>query len=466
MSDLERFPALGLGIASPEEREAPEFDLCRDFGAAGDGAADDAPALTRLAAAVNAGRVPSGAVVRIPAGTYRVRGDETIGFRRAVVLRGEGTANTMLVLEYEAQGSVFLSAAGDGMYLRHTSGAYRMRLPEGVDTYPGADFSAVVRTPQRGDRAVSVARPTLFSPGDHAYLLCDDYGGVVEYAAGERRAEHFLLKQLLRVTAVDGSEVEFDTPLRHDFAGAAPRLYRWGPLAGFGIEHLTIEDRSAIPESEALTTFRGIQFDGVVNGWVWDVHFRDSTSIPLSVERSSRIIVREALFDGARHVGAGGNGYLPRLMLTDDSLVEHCTSVGGRHALICDWSCWGNVLRYNRVVATPNVEMHGEYSTENLYLRNDVRGGRMEIGGGWVFHGHDGPRNELRENYARRIGVLKACGRENRVVGNWYVDEIIDRGADTLKEGNQKVPDGWDEFPFADLCGHEHRRAAESGRPG
>ncbi len=454
-AQLERFPALGLRIASPPAGSAPELDFRADFGAAGDGAHDDGPAFMALAAAVNSGQVPSGAVIWLPSGTYRVLGNEAITFRRPVVLRGAGPAETILQIEYAAQRSVFLRATGgEGMYSSHTTGLYSGG--PGQNSYPNAPFSAVLGTPRRGDADVGVERPDLFSTGDHVYLLCDDYGDEVVYTPTNRRSEHYLLKQYLQVRGVEGSRVLLDTPLRHDFAGAAPRLYRWRPLIGFGVEHLAILDRSEIPDTEQTNTFRAVQLSGVMDGWVWDVHFLDNTSIPLSVGRSRRVVVRQALFDRARHVGGGGNGYLPELYLNDDSLVEHCTSIAGRHALICNWSCWGNVFRYCRLVGTPNTETHGEYSVENLYLRNDARGSRMEIGGGGDrVHAHDGPYNELRENYARTLRVLKPNDRDNRIVANWHLEPTVDLGTGTFQDANQLMPAGWDAFPFAALCGHE-----------
>jgi hypothetical protein len=178
------------------------------------------------------------------------------------------------------------------------------------------------------------------------------------------------------------------------------------------------------------------------------------------------VVVSECLFDGARHVGGGGNGYLPELYMSDDCLVEYCTSVAGRHALICNWTCWGNVFRYNRLQGTPNTETHGEYSVENLYLRNDARGARMEVGGGGTtVHAHDGPYNILRENYARILRVLKARDRDNRLLANWHVEPTVNQGAGTAQEGNQRVPAGWSDFPYAPFCGHDHSQTAESARP-
>lgn len=460
-----RWPALGLHIATPELGGVADVALRRDFGAAGDGVQDDAPAFLALAEAVNTGRVAAGSVAFVPPGRYRVVGNEPITFRRPVVLRGAGTGDTTIRIEYSAQRSIFLRAAGEGMYVRHSTGLYEGRQER--NAYPNTPFSGVQGVPARGAMTLTLDRPDLVSPGDQVYLLCDDYGDDVVYRPNNRRAEHFLLKQYLSGAAMEGSALQLDTPLRHDFAGASPRLYRWRPLVGFGIEHLTIEDRSDIPDTEEANTFQAVQYDGVVDGWVWDVHFRNNTSIPLRVGRSRRVVVSECLFDRARHVGGGGNGYLPELYFSDDCLVEYCTSIAGRHALICNWSCWGNVFRYNRLTGTPNTETHGEYSVENLYLRNDCRSSRMEIGGGGNdVHAHDGPYNQLVENYARVLRVLKRNDRENRLVGNWHVEPTVDLGTGTIIEDDHPVPTGWDDFPFAAFCGHDHQMTAETARPG
>lgn len=463
-STLQRFPALGLRIPSPPSDTPPALDLRRDLRAAGDGVQDDGPAFRALAERVNGGHIPPGAVVFIPEGRYRIVGNETLLFRHPVILRGAGPGATVIRIEYTSQRSTFLRAQGQGMYSQHSTGLYDGR--QSRNTYPSAPFSPVRTSPRRGELVVPVEHPERFSPGDQVYLLCDDYGPEVVYTPTNKRLAHFILKQYAAVTQVQGTEVHLDTPLRHDFGGNAPRLYRWQPQPGFGLEHLTIEDGNDIADTEAANTFKAVALDGVVDGWVWDVHFLNNTSIPLSVGRSRRVAVGECLFDRARHVGGGGNGYLPEIYYSDDCLVEYCTSIEGRHALICNWSCWGNVFRYNRVSGTPNTETHGEYSVENLYLRNDARGARMEVGGGGDrVHAHDGPFNELRQNFARVLRVLKRQDRDNRLTGNWHLDAMVDQGQGTVKEGNQRVPPGWNEFPFAPFCGHDHAQTAETARP-
>jgi hypothetical protein len=461
------FPALSLKIASPPPGAAPQVDFKAEFGAAGDGETDDAPAFARLAEAVNTGRVAPGSVVFLPPGTYRVPGNATVNLRRPVVLRGAGPAQTVIRLEFTQQRSIFLRVQGDGVYQAHSTSLYDGR--QEANRYPTAPFAALDVTrgaPRRGDRGVVVDRPDQFKAGDNVYLLCDDYGNEITYTARNKRFTHYLLKQYLAVSRVEGGRVVFDAPLRHDFAGASPRLYRWQPVPRFGIEHLAIEDRGSIADTEASNSFKAVSFDGVVDGWVWDVHFLDNTSIPLSVGKSRRVAVSECLFDRARHVGGGGNGYLPELYYSDDCLVEYCTSIQGRHALITNWTCWGNVFRYNRVTGTPNTETHGEYNVENLYLRNDARGSRMEVGGGGTTtHAHDGPFNELRENYARVIRVLKPADRANRLVGNWHVEAHTLNGAETHQENNQRVAAGWDGYPYAASCGHDHAQTAETAKP-
>lgn len=460
----DQFPALGLRISSPRAGTVPEVDFRDVFGAIGDGIADDGPAFRRLANVVNAGRLPEGTVVNIPPGRYRVVGGERVTLRGPVILRGAGPEATVLQLEYTAQRSTFLRAEGRGNYVAHSTGLYNGRQEQ--NRYANIPFTNVRGVPRRGDSTVSVDDPSMFSGGNHVYLLCDDYGLEVAYAPRNKRTEHFLLKQYLAVEWVNGGDVSLDAPLRHDFAGAQPRLYRRRPLVGFGLEHLTIEDRSEIADTEEFTTFQAVDLAGVVGGWVWDVWFLNNTSIPLTVGHSRYTVVSECLFSGARHVGGGGNGYLPQLYYSDDCLVEYCTSVDGRHALICNWSCWGNVFRYNRVLGTPNTETHGEYSVENLYLRNDCRESRMDIGGGGArVHAHDGPFNQIRENHAGRIQVWKPHDRDNVVAENWHVDRIVDRGGGTILENNRRVPAAWDEFPFAAYCGHDHTETAETATP-
>jgi hypothetical protein len=458
-----QFPALGLRIPRRPAGSGSELDLRRDYGATGNGTHDDGPAFRALAADVNAGNIPAGTTVNLPPGTFRVKGNDPVIFLRPIVLRGAGADATVIRLEYTALGSRFLRVAGQGVYEMHTQAV----LPSGVqgNGYPKAAFSPVSNVPRRGDRHVEVQQPELFGAGDNVYLLCDDFGPEIEYAANNRRKQHYLLKQHCAVKSVEGSTVWLDAPLREDFAGGSPRLYRWQPVVGFGLEQLTVDDQSAIPDSNSTTTFMAVEFDGVVDGWIWNTRFINNTSVPLRIARSRRVVVSESLFEGSRHVGAGGNGYLPQFFLTDDSLVEYSTTIGGRHALICDWSCWGNVFRYNRISGA-NLELHGEYSVENLYIRNLAPAATLDMGGGGdVSHGHDGPFNEARENLVASLRVLKPGDTDGRFIDNWYSDQIDDNGVGTVSQGNERVAAGWTDFPYVMACGRDHGITAENARP-
>jgi Pectate lyase superfamily protein len=460
----DRFPALNLRIPRVDGASNGARDMRRDYHAVGDGSRDDGPAFRALAADVNAGRIPAGTVVTIPAGTYRVQGDEPVVFTRPVILRGAGAEATTIRIQYTQQGARFLRVCGQGMYEMHTSAV----LPSGPiqGPAPQAPFSAVRGTPRRGDVSLQVERPDVFAPGDHVYLQCDDYGDEIVYAPGNRRRQHFLLKQQFSVSRVEHSTIWLDSAVRDDFPGDTRRLYCWLPVVGFGLEHVTIDDQSSIANSESMTTFVAVDLDGVADAWVWNVRFLNNTSIPLRLARSHRVIVSECPFHGARHTGAGGNGYLPQLFMTDDSLVEYSTCMGGRHALICDWSCWGNVFRYNRVLGEANIELHGEYSVENLYLRNYAPDATLDTGGGGdQTHAHDGPYNEAHGNLVASLRTLKRADSNARFIDNWYRDELADAGQGTLDQGNRRVQPSWTEYPYAALCGAERPLTRQTARP-
>ena len=102
---------------------------------------------------------------------------------------------------------------------------------------------------------------------------------------------------------------------------------------------------------------------------------------------------------------------------------------------------------------------------EPLPAQRRPRGADGGGGGGTTVHAHDGPYNILRENYARILRVLKARDRDNRLLANWHVEPTVNQGTGTAQEGNQRVPAGWSDFPYAPFCGHDHSQTAESARP-
>ena len=86
---------------------------------------------------------------------------------------------------------------------------------------------------------------------------------------------------------------------------------------------------------------------------------------------------------------------------------------------------------------------------EPLPAQRRPRGADGGGGGGTTVHAHDGPYNILRENYARILRVLKARDRDNRLLANWHVEPTVNQGTGTAQEGNQRVPAGWGDFPYA-----------------
>jgi hypothetical protein len=222
--------------------DVPVATNVKDFGAAGDGVADDTAAINAAIAATRQG------AVFLPAGRYKITDYLTIA-RPGIVLRGAGPDQTVLwfprgldeVHPRAGRTSTGTPASGysfDGAFVR-LHGDYRAD--------PLAKITAVS---PRGSDTVRVDRPDTLKIGDtvlvvlhetpdhrlKTYLYDDDPGDI-------SRGKPLDTKMLLRIRAIEGSEVRFDRPLRFETRAAwQPEICRFAPtVTESGVEHLRLE---------------------------------------------------------------------------------------------------------------------------------------------------------------------------------------------------------------------------------
>jgi hypothetical protein len=249
----------------------------KDFGAVGDGAADDTKAIQAAIDATKAG------AVLLPAGRYKIT-DYLRITKSGIVLRGAGPERTVLwfprgldqVHPRAGRTSTGSPASGysfDGAFV----------TIEG--DYQAQPLAKITATARRGDTAVEVDRTAGLAAGQlvlvtlretpthslKTFLYNGDPGDIA-------KGKQLDTKMVVRIAAVRGARVEFDRPLRFETrAEWKPEIRSFRPtVTESGVEGLAFEFpatkyRGHFAENGA----NAIELRSVYNCWVRDVAIRN-----------------------------------------------------------------------------------------------------------------------------------------------------------------------------------------------
>ena len=415
-------PGVSGGLPAPAAACPASASSVRDFGALGDGITDDAPAfIAAIAAAVR------GNAVRVPAGTYLVRGGLTID--KGIVLCGEGPAVSRLLFEGDAPGiSIIKYDRGDFMPVR--SGLTKGATELGVDDASGFIAGAYAEIQQTNDW--SVMDPEVRWRNE-TWVPAASVG------------------QVMRVTAIHGNTLVVDPPLSLDFDPAfAPVVRRLGLVEGAGLQGLYLARNDTADQETVL-------IKNAASCWVRDCEGENTMRAHVAMESTLGNEVRDSYFHHAHDYGGGGHGYGVSLGLhVTATLTENNLFVHLRHSMIAQTGATLNVFAYNYSIDpfqneggnwTPcDISLHGHYANGNLYEGNTVQ--EVDVSDYW---GATGPRNTFYRNRVEAEGIeVMDYSHGQNIVGNELgtgldVLTIDSTVTDTFVHGNyQNGAIGWD----------------------
>lgn len=364
----------GLRTSSP----TPVATLSvRDYGATGDGETDDTAAFE---AAMSALAKPG--VLRIPAGTYRLR--RTLSLESGMVLRGDGAQKSLLVFD--------LGGASDPC-LDFTT--YNSR--SWTDFTADAALGATTITVASAKDMTAGAWVEIEQQNDPARMYTDP--------EWDQDWAQSVVGQFARVVSVSGTTVTLDRPLRIDFTRALTaraRVYSMGQ--NVGIEDLGLRREDAGSGGET------IHFKYAANCWVRRVESLYTVSAHVYAESSAAIEVTDSTFKYSHDYGDGGRGYGVSLgRHVSDCLVQNNVFETLRHAMIVSQGANGNVFGYNfstirkceTTAWTPcDISLHGHFPFRNLFEGNMVE--EIDMTDYW---GPAGPGNVLLRNIVSQEGI-------------------------------------------------------------
>jgi hypothetical protein len=380
--------------------DVPVATNVKDFGAVGDGAADDTAAINAAIAATKRG------AVFLPAGRYKVTDYITIP-RSGVVLRGAGADKTVLwfprgldeVHPRAGRTSTGSPASGysfDGAFVR-IQGDYR-----------AAPLAKIIAVSPRGSRTVRVDRADGLKVGDDVLVVlhetADQSLKTYLYDGDPGDISHgkpLDTKMLLRIRAIDGNEVRFERPLRFEMRAAwQPEIRRFAPtVTESGIEHLRFEFPATRYGGHFKETGQNaIELRGVHDCWVRDVVIHNG-DLGINVVASGNTIDGVVFTaDAARSIRAAGaeactGHHAIQCKAAEDNLVTHFSlETSYVHDLSVEHAS-GNVFADGRGVNL-DFDHHKDTPYENLFAAIDCGAGTRvwRCGGGPGLGRHAGAR--------------------------------------------------------------------------
>ncbi|WP_010250445.1 dockerin type I domain-containing protein [Acetivibrio cellulolyticus] len=367
----------------------------KDFGAKGDGVTDDYEAFNEAIKSVTAGEA-----VFIPEGNYLIK--TKLSFDKPVVLRGEGTERTHLLVD-------------------HNSDAFE------IITYKRGQWVKIEDGFTKGSTKLTVSNPELIKPGMYIEIQQDNDPEVMytipdwntSWASGA-------VGQIAKIVSVEGSTVTIDEPLRIDYRAELNPVAR---TQGFA-EYVGFEDFSVKRIDTSDTNM--FYFKNAANCWIKNVHSMLARKAHVSVTTGYRIEVRDSFFEDATDWGGGGHGYGVELGFhVTDCLAENNIFKHLRHSMMTHIGANGNVFGYNYSIEpyqneggtwTPcDISIHGHYAYANLFEGNIVQ--EVTIGDYW---GPAGPGNTFLRNRIEKEGItVEDSSNYQNFIGNELVSGNI-----------------------------------------
>jgi hypothetical protein len=261
-----------------------KWNLKRDFGAKGDGRADDSQAL------LNAIRSIKGGVLYIPKGTYVISRRIDIS-RGNLILRGAGPKETILYFPNSLTklfGNTFNEAGQSQWSFR--PGLFNVT---GSDPITAETRLASVTAPaKRGDKFLKLSAPLSVKKGEWVRLVESDppkgeaAGSLIHHLYGELMPPGTdligtprVVRFLSRVKSAVGNQLELERPLPYDVrAEWTPEIHRFAPsVREFGVEHLSLHfPWTTYPGHFKEEGYNGLFLQNVSQCWVNDVEIQNS----------------------------------------------------------------------------------------------------------------------------------------------------------------------------------------------
>jgi hypothetical protein len=339
-------PGIAAGIP-----DIPAGPNVLDYGAVGDGQADDTQALNRAIAAADAGTA-----VYLPPGNYRIT--SKIRINKGVVVRGAGFDHTILTCDLSSDPCLAIEY-----------------------DYPPRTYTPLQAGYHKGSSVVTVADIAGFAAGQFVEFRQDNDPALMSGMETDRNVGQFT-----RVVAVDteARTLTIEKPLHFSYNPAMnPGARHLTMVEGAGIEDLRIE----MPLATG-TSYGNVAFIGAANCWMRGVWSHMAYGGHVYMKEAYANEIRGCVFQDTWQRGGGGKGYgIRHDNRSSDNLYTDNIFWKLRHSMILSYGANGNVFSYsysadpaagdyadqtqiNSGWMYPDSSTHGNYAYMNLFEGN------------------------------------------------------------------------------------------------
>lgn len=407
-----------------------EIDVT-DFGATGNGNANDAPAIQ---SAINSLNGNAGVVV-LPAGIYLM--NVPLSIKDSIILAGKGSDSTILIFNLGGQATNCIN------------------ISSGQNT----GFQNVLSGFEKGSIKLTVSNPEVFLAGDFAEIRQQngpwDTNPVswADYSVG----------QMVRVTHIAGDTLFLESALRFTYdENLNPEIRKINPKVNTGVENLKIIRQDEPAEGAGSN----INLSYAVNCRIAGMESDQSVGSHINMHYCSNIQITGCyVHDAFTYDGSGTRGYGVCLsMHTGESLITNNIFDHLRHAMMVKTGSNGNVFAYNysrdphrsEPISdfSGDISLHGHFAYANLFEGNICQ--NIIIDHYW---GPSGPYNSFLRNRAEWYGLIMTNPNGYATNSqNFIANEITENGYNfwiQLWYGLYYVLTGNDHFEWGNNSGGE-----------
>jgi hypothetical protein len=290
---------------------------------------------------------PSGQIVALGAGTFRITGQLNITNENGVVLRGSGAGVTTI----------------DSTH----TGAWGVVIGNTSADYGGESGTSLTVNSLQGSTTLTMASTSAHSIGDRVAIVQGDSTTAAWPVVGNASAKRHMAHRT-KVTDKTGTTLTIADPVPFDFNTAQSATVR-SIADGFayqsGIEDLTI----AFTSTGAVY---GVSMWNADECWLKGVEIKDAANYLVFLLNAIHCTIQKSYLNGIQGAGNNGSGLLMEkssMNLFHDNIVRFC-----QPNVEINYGCTGNVVAYNAMLQSQgNISLdpnHGAHNAFNLYEGN------------------------------------------------------------------------------------------------
>lgn len=291
-------------------------------------------------AAINSVGAAGGGIVRIPAGTFTMSSGVAVNFNN-VSIEGAGSGQTTINVPstYSSPDDPY---DGDGVF---TFGRTLGAVTENDGwVNKGAVLTNATAAVHRGDMQITVADASKVNIGDWIVVQQFFWPALVNNNSSapdqwpSAGSYEFSFTYLRKVMAKAGTLVSVDAPIPWtlDPANNTVRIRATdGQMKeNVGVKGITIRFANNTLASTGRPHGSGVYFEGVRNGWVYDVQVFNFPRNGIYLTYSARVTILNSWVQTAQDTGGDGYGYGFLVSPAQSILIRGCHGEAARHNFI------------------------------------------------------------------------------------------------------------------------------------